>query len=274
MSALLLDDDDDVCCTAASPLQPCPQPKVYSLLEDDEDEAQPNVELREPPRAVGSVSRLSGTAPPTAAASTEPQREALSPLSAAAVTTVTLSTRGGNGLAKMDALVFGMPRVAMTCGGAPGSRKRAAEDASRTGPARAPGVASCGGSTGGSSSTQPKIVSAARSLSSPALRQDRPSSTTSLDTALLTPQERATPATISPSRDLQQRGSPSASPAAQPPPPPPSSPPAVSRPSSESALVASSQEPVADTSVSAVPTQPAKTQMKLSDFFSKMACKR
>lgn len=188
---------------------------------------------------------------------------------AAAAVAVAFSKRGGNGMEKMDALTFGMPRVAVLNGGGTPSRARnsaavsvdnALPAAHRTPLAQktfqpASQLNSDVRSTF-STATEPKIVSAVQSPSSSSLSPsmtERHISVASADNEVLLPSQGSVIDTTSTATTPRKpNDSPSASPPARPP----------VKPSQTSAAP------------EATAAQPARTQMKLSDFFSKMACKR
>ncbi|KPI90797.1 hypothetical protein ABL78_0030 [Leptomonas seymouri] len=175
-----------------------------------------------------------------------------------------IARKGGNGIEKMDALIFGMPKVFVSSGSA-----AAACQAPRTALALEDTLAASNctpttqkarsqasklnteGRSSASCNTQPKIVSGARSPSSLSSPSQRQVSVVSFGDSFPASQEstvEAHMAVVSPAK-------PGASPAASPP----------ARPASK---------PSPPNSAETTPTQPAKTQMRLSDFFSKMACKR
>ncbi|CAJ1991703.1 hypothetical protein conserved [Leishmania donovani] len=249
--ALLLDDDEVFVSTASAPPQPA-QPGVRIV-----SDSEPEMSDFTPLCAAAPSSRTAASTSSTAAATQHRER---SPVSAGAP--VTLPLRGGDGMEKMEALLFGKTKVALVRDGSVVGLKRSADEAfgaavSRTPVAQRTSLAPlCDGRTNGSS-TQPKIVSAARSLSSPSPQQEL-SSTMSLETVTTTPHERSSRAFVSTSPE-HPCGSPFASPSALPTP----------------TLSASAREQTAvENPSSSVATQSTKMQMKLSDFFSKMACKR
>ncbi|KAG5470566.1 hypothetical protein LSCM1_01810 [Leishmania martiniquensis] len=254
--ALLLDDDEVCTATATTSIEP-PQrlsgmPAPEALGMDSKGRAHESRSAS----ATTTTSTAQSSMPSTAAA---PRDRECSFVSASL--TVMLPSKGGDGMKKMDALLFGKTRVALLSDDRAVGLKRSADAAFGKAIARKPEVLKaslvqgCDGSTH-STSTQPKIVSAARSFSFGSLQEEHPSAT-SLDTMLLTPQERSSQLVISTSPE-HQTGSPSASPPAR-------------RPSaSSSAREETAGEPVASPEVKESP----KLQMKLSDFFAKMACKR
>ncbi|CAG9580259.1 conserved hypothetical protein [Leishmania major strain Friedlin] len=249
--ALLLDDEEVFVGTANAPPQPA-QPGARIVL----DSASETTDFT-PLCAAAPSSKTATSAPSTAAATRHRER---SPVSAGAL--VTLPLRGGDGMEKMEALLCGKTKVALVRNGSVVGLKRSADEAVgaavfRTPVAQRTSLARLCDGRIDASSTQPKIVSAARSLSSPSPQQELPS-TMSLETVLTTPHERSSQAVVSTSPE-HPCGSPFASPPARPTP----------------TLSASArEETVVQTPPSSVATQPAKMQMKLSDFFSKMACKR
>ncbi|CBZ29553.1 conserved hypothetical protein [Leishmania mexicana MHOM/GT/2001/U1103] len=249
--ALLLDDDEVFVVTANAPPQPA-QRGVHVIMDS-------KLEVREstPLCTAASSSRTAASTPSTAAAARHRER---SPASAGAP--VNLPLRGGDGMEKMEALLFGKTKVALVRDGSAVGLKRSSDDAFGTAVSRTP-VAQrtslaplCDGRTDGSS-TQPKIVSAAGSLSSLSPQKELPS-TMSLETVLMTPHERSSRAVVSTSPE-HRCGSPFASPPAR---------------LSPTLSASAREEATVETPPSSVATQPAKMQMKLSDFFSKMACKR
>lgn len=274
--ALLLDDEDVFVMTRPAPQSSSATGVVHVDLDgDDHDHVQSAVAemsgapetadaTTTPIKGVNSRGDTAVNTPSTAAATS--RRGEPSPASPGA--TVTLPRRGGDGLAKMETFMFGKPRVAVVQAGsgADGAgRKRSAQEAFGAVGASATmhiplvqKMSTAQPASNGSSGTQPKLLSAARSSSSAStlpLLHDQ-ASLTSLDTPYSTPREAASQ-TASLASPGQPRGSLSASPPARPPPPPSPSTPQPPQPAAEAAA-----------------TQPAKTQMKLSDFFSKMACKR
>ncbi|KAG5470145.1 hypothetical protein LSCM4_02839 [Leishmania orientalis] len=255
--ALLLDDDEVLVATVTASREPGHVPSLapaHDLLAADRD-ARVNESLS--PCATASSCRAREHAPSTAAAAPHGECSAVS-----ACITVTMPREGGNGMKKMEALLFGKSKVALVCDGTVPCRKRFADEAFGTAvepkhvlqkTSLAP---ACDGSTD-STCTQPKVVSAARSLSSASLQREKPS-TPSWETMPLTPHERSSHVAVSTSPE-HQVGSPAASPPAR-------------RPPTHSSMAR--EETAAEIPASPATKEPAKMQMKLSDFFSKMACKR
>ncbi|KAG5470979.1 hypothetical protein CUR178_02286 [Leishmania enriettii] len=255
--ALLLDDDEVLVATATASREPGHEPSrapARDLLGADRD-AKLNESLSL--CATASSSRAREHAPSTAAAAPHGECSAVS-----ACASVTMPRKGGNGMKKMEALVFGNAKVALVCDGSVPSRKRFADEAFGTAVERKPVLQktslapACDGITD-STCTQPKVVSAARSLSSASLQREK-LSTPSRETVAMTPHERFSHVVVSTSPE-HQIGSPAASPPAR-------------RPATDSSLAR--EDTAAETPASPVTKEPAKMQMKLSDFFSKMACKR
>ncbi|KAG5496224.1 hypothetical protein JKF63_02525 [Porcisia hertigi] len=247
-------DDEEVHIPARTSFPLCtPQPPMTQPHAPGDVDHIDAIKQRNSTCVTTPLSRAAASVSSTAAAA---QYEERSPLSAGAA--VTLPLRGGNGMEKMDALLFGKARVAFIRDNSLAGHKRSADDASGARMARTPVTPKrsshqvCDSSTGGTG-TQPKVVSAARSPSLSTLHPER-TSTASLDTTIPTSDERPLPEVVSTSPECQ-RGSLSASPPARPPP----NSPAVREGAVESRTTT---------------TQPVKTQTKLSDFFSKMACKR
>jgi hypothetical protein len=264
MSLLLLDDDEGY-------VPPTKTAKRDVLMLDGEDEVEGFAE-KQPNRSAATNVPQKDT-PHTATSLSAATRSAGTPLRCAAdAATVTFALTGGNGMAKMEALAFGGPKVCVVPGvtGAvsvkPAYSSAASLDRAFANAAAAQSTPTAQKTRPPSSSplnsevrsnvsasTQPKIVSGARSSSSlsPLSQQQQVCAISPSDSPLFSQDQVVETHTALNSPDHLTAASPSASPAARPP--------VMSSPPS---------------SVDVAPTQPAKTQMKLSDFFSKMACKR
>lgn len=264
MSLLLLDDDDVF-------VPPAKSAKSEPLQVLDSDVDNVNAMTRKP-SIVPAVSltttplnqpACTATTSPSAATRTKAAPSQDASRDAAAMT---FACKGGDGMAKMEALMFGMPKVSVVNGDerSPSAKPvrrstvslddvlAAAVSSTPTGQRSTPSATPQWGSevrSTVSSSTQPKIVSGARSpmsLSSPSQRQ---ASIISLHNSQESVVVEGHEVQTSPGNAAT--ASPSTSPPAHPP-----------------------VKPAATASADATPTQAAKTQLKLSDFFSKMACKR
>ncbi|GET91501.1 hypothetical protein, conserved [Leishmania tarentolae] len=248
--ALLL-DEDEVCAVRATD-SPKSAPPDGRILDS-------GAEMHESTSAckAASPSRIATTTPVAAAAT---QHRGRSPPCAGAA--VTLPLKGGNGMEKMEALLFGKMKVTLVDEGSVAGRKRSSTEVLGTSVSKTPATQKtssahvCDGRVSGSS-TQPKIVSAARSLSSLSPEQEH-LSTSTLETVLMTPHEKSSQDVVLTSPE-HRCGSLFASPPARP-----------SQPSSALAR----EEGAVEASPLSVSAPPTKVQLRLSDFFSKMACKR
>ncbi|KPA84713.1 hypothetical protein ABB37_01215 [Leptomonas pyrrhocoris] len=247
--SLLLDDDE-----VFTPPAKCVKPDVHTIDCDDDGNTSPG---RPSASATAPVAVKSGVGHTTTSPSATTRAVSTPSRSATEAAAVTIARKGGDGMAKMEALLFGMPKAAVV-----GGRAATTSQASRTAVASDEGITAADGTPAAqrtrlpaspfnsdmrsnvSSSTHPKVVSGANSPTSLSSPSQRPVSVASSEDSLLAAQKRVDETHVA-----------VASPAASPSPHPP-----VQR-----ALASSADN---------TPTQPAKTQMKLSDFFSKMACKR
>ncbi|AIO01057.1 hypothetical protein LPMP_321720 [Leishmania panamensis] len=255
--ALLLDDGDVFVVTKKAPQQPAQQAATAQphscLVLDDKREVGDSMQ----PRATASSSSAETSTPSTVVATPHREHSRVSP-----DVPVTVPLRGGDGMQKMEALSFGKSKGVLALDGGAVSLKRSAESAFGAAVLRTPVAQKTASaqvfdySTDGNY-TQPKTVSAARSLSSPLPPKEKPS-TTSLETTLIIPEERSSQAVICTSPN-HQCNSLSASPPAR-------------SPSTPFALTC--EQTVFKSTPTSVATQSTKTQTRLSDFFTKMACKR
>ena len=264
MSLLLLDDDDVF-------VPPAKSAKSEPLQVLDSDVDNVNAMTRKP-SVIPAVSltttpmnqpACTTTTSPSAATRTKaaPSKDASRDAAA-----MTFACKGGDGMAKMEARMFGMPKVSVVNGDgrSPGAKPvrrstvslddvlATAVSSTPTGQRSTPSTTPQWGSevrSTVSSSTQPKIVSGARSpmsLSSPSQRQ----------ASIISLHDSQEPVVV---EGHEVQTSPGNAATASPSTSPPAHPPV---------------KPAATASADATPTQAAKTQLKLSDFFSKMACKR